>query len=93
MAVQGIGIRELRAHVAALVRRAEAGERIVVTVGGRPVAQLAPLGDPATPSLADLVAAGLAAAPTRPDRPAAPDPVDMPVDVRAERLLDELRGR
>src|SRR5213592_4960645 len=38
-----VGIRELRNDVAAVVRRAAAGERITVTVDGRPVAQLGPL--------------------------------------------------
>ena len=38
-----IGVRELRADLARLVRRAGAGEEIVVTVGGRPVARLGPL--------------------------------------------------
>ena len=92
-AVERIGVRELRANVAALLRRAEAGERIVVTVGGRPVAQLAPLGDPVAATIDDLLAAGLAHAPQRDDRPAAPTPIDVPVDVRADRVLDELRGR
>ena len=34
--------RELRNHVSDVLRRAEAGERFVVTVGGRPVAELGP---------------------------------------------------
>ena len=38
-----VGIRELRADLASTVRRAAAGESIVVTVGGRPVARLGPL--------------------------------------------------
>lgn len=93
--MERVGIRDLRANVAALVRRAENGERIVVTVAGRPVAQLAPLGEPVSSGLTldDLVAAGLAVAPTRPDRPDPPDAIDVPVDVRAERVLDELRGQ
>ena len=41
--VDEIGIRELRNHVAAVVRRAAAGERIVVTVDGVAMAQLGPL--------------------------------------------------
>jgi prevent-host-death family protein len=91
--VERVGIRDLRANVAALVRRAESGERIVVTVGGRPVAQLVPLGEPGAGTLDDLVAAGMAVAPSRPDRPAPPDAIDVPVDVRADRVLDELRGQ
>lgn len=39
-----IGIRQLRADVAAGVRRAGAGEHIVISIGGRPIAQLGPLG-------------------------------------------------
>jgi prevent-host-death family protein len=37
------GLRELRQQASDLVRRAEAGETIVVTVNGRPVAQLGPV--------------------------------------------------
>lgn len=35
--------RELRNNVSEVLRRAEAGERIVVTVDGRPVAELGPV--------------------------------------------------
>jgi prevent-host-death family protein len=35
--------RELRNHTAGLLRRVEAGEHIVVTVRGRPVAELVPV--------------------------------------------------
>lgn len=35
-----IGLRELRQNASELVRRAEAGETVVVTVSGRPAAQL-----------------------------------------------------
>ena len=50
-------VRALRADLAAAVRRAAQGERIVVTVGGRPSAQLGPLDDQA-PDLDRLVASG-----------------------------------
>jgi prevent-host-death family protein len=91
--VERVGIRELRNRVAAVVRRASAGERVVVTVDGVPAAQLGPLAAPAAPSIDDLVAAGLARPPGRRDRPPAPEPEDAPVDVRADGVLDELRGR
>lgn len=89
-----VGIRELRNQVAAVVRRAAAGERVVVTVDGRPVAQLGPL-EPlgGAPTLDDLAAAGLIEPPRRPDRPGEPPPEDLPVDVRLDRLFDQLRGR
>jgi prevent-host-death family protein len=35
--------RELRNNVSEVLRRAEAGERMVVTVDGRPVAELGPV--------------------------------------------------
>jgi prevent-host-death family protein len=91
--VERVGIRELRNNVAAVVRRASAGERVVVTVDGVPAAQLGPLSAPAAPSIDDLVAAGLAQPPGRRDRPPAPEPEIAPVDVRPDGVLDELRGR
>jgi prevent-host-death family protein len=86
------GIRELRADLAAMVRRAGAGERIVITVDGLPVAQLGPLAGAAEVTIADLVAAGALRAPRRRDRPPAPEPMLLPVDIRAVDTLDEVRG-
>src|SRR6185503_7429659 len=51
-----MNIRELRANLAAAVRRAEAGHRVVITVGGRPVAQLGPLDSGAGPPTLDDLA-------------------------------------
>jgi prevent-host-death family protein len=42
--------RELRNNVGAVLRRAEAGESFIVTVDGRPVAQLGPLSGPQRPA-------------------------------------------
>ena len=41
--VEQLGMRELRANLATVLRRAGQGERIVITVAGDPVAQLGPL--------------------------------------------------
>jgi prevent-host-death family protein len=41
--VTDIPARELRNDVSAVLRRVEAGERLRVTVSGRPVAELSPL--------------------------------------------------
>jgi len=89
---QQVGIRELRNNVAAVVRRAAAGERIVVTVDGVATAQLGPLSPSGSLTLDDLIAAGLALPPARADRPAPVDVEDVPVDIRPDRVLDELRG-
>jgi prevent-host-death family protein len=38
-----VGVRDLKAHLSAYVQRAAAGESIVITDHGKPVARLAPL--------------------------------------------------
>lgn len=93
-AIPQVGVRELRNNVAAVIRRASAGERIVVTVDGQPAAQVGPLHPLNSDGLTlhDLVATGLARAPARLDRPALPQVEDVPVDVRPDTVMDELRG-
>lgn len=89
-----VGIREFKARLSHYVRVARAGERVVVTERGRPVAHLTaafPDGDPdVPPSLASLIEAGRVTAPSRSGRWA---PV---ATVRATRsvseILDEDRG-
>ncbi len=89
-----VGIRELRNQVAAVVRRASAGERVVVSVDGTPTAQLGPLEPDRTGvTLWDLAGAGLIEPPRRPDQPEAPAPLPVPADTRVDRLLDAVRGR
>lgn len=89
-----VGVRELRNQVAAVVRRAGRGERLLVTVDGRPVAQLGPIApDRGGVSLWDLAAAGLVEPPRRPDQPPTPAPAPLPADLNADRLLEASRGR
>lgn len=88
-----IGIRELRADLTALVRRAGAGHRTVVSIGGRAVAQLGPVEpEQGQAVLADLVAAGAVLPPRRTGahRPGTPVPVWS--GVRLDRALKEVRG-
>ncbi|MFL6123491.1 type II toxin-antitoxin system Phd/YefM family antitoxin [Actinophytocola sp.] len=40
-----VGLRELRQNASELVRRAQEGERMMITVAGRPAAVLGPVGD------------------------------------------------
>ena len=88
-----VGIRDLRANVAELVRRASSGERVVINSDGVPVAVLGPLSpDGEGVTMDDLVAAGLVVPPGRADRPEAPEPATLPIDTRSGRVLDELRG-
>ena len=88
-----MNVRTLRAELASALRRAEAGERIVVTVGGRPVAQLGPVEPPAAgPTVDDLVARGLLVRARRDDRPPPALTVPLWAGARLDRLLREVRG-
>lgn len=92
--MERMGVRELRTNLAAVVDRAADGERVVITVHGRPVAQLGPL-DPGDGevTLEDLAARGLVILPRRPDRPDPATAVEPWAGVRLDRLLAEVRGR
>ena len=84
-------VRALRAELAAAVRRAAQGERTIVTVSGRPTAQLGPLDDQA-PDLERLLASGAVLPPRRTSAWRPPDPVPVWSGVRIDRALAELRG-
>jgi prevent-host-death family protein len=90
--VDHVGIRDLRGDLAAAVRRAGGGERLVVTVAGRPVAQLGPL-DPgaAGPTIEDLAARGLLEPAVRSDRPEPSSRIPLWAGSRLDRVLDEVR--
>jgi prevent-host-death family protein len=89
-----MNVRTLRNQLAQALRRAEAGERIVVTVGGRPVAQLGPVEADVGggPTIEDLVARGLLVAARRDDRPEPSLTVPLWAGARIDRLLREIRG-
>jgi len=89
-----VGVRELRADLASAVRRAGDGMRIIVTVGGRPVAQLGPIESPSHgDSLDGLVARGLVTAPRRSDRPQPSMTMPTWTGTRLDQLVREVRGR
>ncbi|MBA2283242.1 MAG: type II toxin-antitoxin system prevent-host-death family antitoxin [Actinomycetota bacterium] len=88
-----MNVRTLRAQLAQALRRAEGGERIVVTVGGRPVAQLGPVESDLdrSPTIEDLVARGLLIRARRDDRPEPSLVVPLWAGARLDRLLREIR--
>lgn len=87
-----IGVRDLRAQLAAALRRAQAGERLIITVDGRPVAQLgAPETDTYGVSLSDLVARGAIIAPRRRGDFEATAPLSLYSGVRIDRAVNEIR--
>jgi len=92
--MERIGVRSLRSELASLVRRAGAGERVVITVDGRPIAQLGPLeADEAAVTIDDLVARGLVVAARRDDRPTPTASLPMWAGTRLDQLVREIRGR
>ena len=88
-------MRSLRAGLAAALRRAEAGERIVVTVGGRPIAQLGPVETPSSerqPTLDDLAARGQLVRARRTDPPPVELVLSLPVGARLDRIVSQVRS-
>ena len=57
-----VGVRELRQNLSKYLRRVQQGERLEVTEHGRPVAVLAPLGEPRS-AMERLVASRRVSAP------------------------------
>ena len=89
-----IGIRELRNNTSRAIRRAMAGERIVITVNGIPAAQLGPLNaGGGTSSIDDLIAAGLVRRPRTTSPPPAARPVRAPGEKTSTEILREHRAR
>jgi prevent-host-death family protein len=81
--------RELRNDVSAVLRRVEAGEEFVVTVSGRPVAELRPVGGSRKGSVAAFVAALNALPPPTPDEVVELERVDA--EIREMRHDDDDR--
>ena len=69
-----VGVRELRQQASAVLRRVAAGESIIVTDRGRPVARLTPFGNEGVEALRQT---GRVRESLRPMRDA-PPPVDPP---------------
>lgn len=87
-----VGIRHLRADVAAYVRRAAAGEHVVINVGGRPTAQLGPVVAPeGVARIEDLVARGALLPPRRSGPWRMTTPVAIWTGNRLDRVFREIR--
>lgn len=92
--VERIGIRKLRNETTRAVRRAMAGERLVITIDGVPAAQIGPLNDGlGAASVEDLIGAGLLQAPLTTAPAAVPRPVKAPCRRTTTEILREHRDR
>jgi prevent-host-death family protein len=92
--MERIAIRELRNQASRVVRRAHAGERLIITVDGVPTAEIGPV-SPAgrVASLDELVATGGVDAPRLRTPPGPPRPVPAPSGRSSADVLAELRER
>jgi prevent-host-death family protein len=89
-----VGIRELRNYASRVVRRAQAGQRIVITVDGVPAAQIGPLDDGhPTRTIDDLIAAGLVIPPRTSVPPPPPMPMPSPGGASSTEILRRDRDR
>ena len=87
-----IGMREFRQGLATFVRRAQMGERVVITVDGSPVAQLSTMStDFSGVNIADLVARGVVHPPRRKGDWVPAEPLVLYSGTRIDRALNEVR--
>jgi prevent-host-death family protein len=89
-----IALRELRNQASRVVRRARAGERMIITVDGVPAAEIGPVraAEPAA-SLDELIATGAVVAAKVRTAPPSPIPGPAPTGRSSSDVLRVLRER
>jgi prevent-host-death family protein len=89
-----IAVRELRNQASRVVRRARAGERLIITVDGVPAAEIGPV-SPAerATTLDELISTGAVVAPRVHGAGRPPRPVAAPSDHSSIDILRHLRER
>ena len=92
--MERIAVRELRNQVSRVVCRARAGERMLITVDGVPVAEIGPVRatDRGT-SLPELIATGAVTGPRSRTAARPPRPVPAPSGRLSSSILNDLRDR
>ena len=94
ISIHYVGTRDLRSNLAHYLRSAEAGHTILVTVDGKVVAQLGPVGQSnENPSVDALIASGLVEAPTNSKKQGPKVIYDLPAGLSSDCALREIRGR
>ena len=89
-----IAIRELRNQASRVVRRARAGERMIITVDGVPAAEIGPVGVvERAGSIDELIAAGALLAPRTRIAPTPATPLPAPSGLSSVDVLRQLRDR
>jgi len=92
--MERIALRELRNQASRVVRRARAGERLIITVDGVPAAEIGPVraAERAT-SLDELIATGAVVVARTRTPPPLPMPARVPSGRSSSDVLAELRER
>lgn len=90
--MERIPVRELRNQASRVVRRARAGERMLITVDGVPVAEIGPIrATKRGTSLPELIAVGAVTGPRSRTAAPPPRPVRAPSGRSSSSTLSELR--
>jgi len=90
--VNKVAMSVLRKELAGFLRRAKNGERMIITVDGKPIAQIGPLEPNGSLDMDQLVASGLVNEPTSVSSTNKPAQMAFPIDVSIETILLEMRG-
>lgn len=85
--MESVGIRDLKAHLSEYVRRAQAGETVLITDRGKEVARLAPARQ--TDGLRDLMAKGIVTGSGGKVDLSGIEPVDVPGEPLSEAVLEQ----
>ena len=89
-----VSIRQLRNDVSRIVRRVRAGERLIVTSNGEPVAEIGPVTPhPGTHTLEELIASGAVIPPRTRARPRPARPIKFSGPLTTEEILRQHRDR
>jgi prevent-host-death family protein len=92
--MERIAVRELRNQASSVVRRARAGERMLITVDGVPVAEIGPVrATERAASLPELIASGAVHGPRSRTAARPPQPVPAPSGGSSSSVLRDLRDR
>ena len=92
--MEKVSVRQLRNDVSRILRRVRAGERLIITSDGHPVAEIGPI-DPTAQGrvLDELIRTGAVIPPRTLTKPRPARPVRSAGPVTTAEILDELRSR
>lgn len=92
MRMDSVTVRQLRNDVSRILKRANAGERLIITSNGVAVAEIGPLqARSERPTLEELIASGSVIPPRTSSQPAPAHPIPFDGPMTTEEILEEMR--